>query len=160
MKRVCADIAVSRPSRPYGWMRASFLGTMIAATLVSLCGCSYFASRRVTAGPFIRDGEVVFRYYAPAARQVQLAGDWPQNNWARGDGSVGEANIGLMTDADGDGVWEIAVALVPGRYKYLFWVDEHTWHVDPGNLDETSGGPFNICSQIVLEVQGDDLQIQ
>ena len=123
-------------------------------------GCGYLASRAQSPGPVVETEGVLFRYYAPAARRVQLAGDWPENNWGKGDGSVGEANIGLMNDDDGDGVWEITVALPPGRYKYLFWVDENSWHLDPGNPEEVAGGPSGSCSQVILYSVDDRLEIR
>lgn len=123
-----------------------------------LGGCSYLSPRQVASGPALEEGEVLFRYYAPSARRVQLAGDWQGNNWARGDGSVGEANIGLMESKDG--WWEIRVQLPAGRYRYLFWVDENTWHTDPGNPDEIAGGPAQLCSQIVLQFKNNRLEIR
>ena len=78
--------------------------------LLTVSGCGYLLPRQIAQGPTLADGEVLFRYYAPNARRVQLAGDWPENNWARGDGSVGEAKIGLMEADNNDGVWEIRVA--------------------------------------------------
>ena len=128
--------------------------------LLVICGCSYLLPRQIASGPTLQEGEVLFRYHAPTARRVQLAGEWPENNWARGDGSAGEANIGLMDDKDGDGVWEIRVSLPPGRYKYLFLVDENTWHTDPGNPEEVEGGPAQICSQIVLHINNSRLEIR
>jgi hypothetical protein len=80
---------------------------------------------------------------------VQLAGNWPENNWARGDGSAGEADIGLMT-AGKEGLWEIVIPLDAGRYQYLFWVDEATWHLDPGNPEEVSGGPAGVASLLMV----------
>jgi hypothetical protein len=123
-------------------------------------GCGYLAPRKLNYGPVIEEGHVLFRYYAPSAGRVQLAGSWPENNWARGDGNVGEANIGLMDDKNGDGVWELAVALPQGRYEYVFWVDENTWHLDPGNPEEVSGGPRGTCSQIVLYSIGGNVEIR
>lgn len=140
-------------------MRRYFLivGVLFASAAT---GCGYLAPRSMNYGPAVRDGEVLFRFYAPAARRVQLAGNWPENNWGRGDGSVGEANIGLMEDKDGDGVWEITVALPPGRYKYLFWVDEINWNLDPGNPEEVPGGPTGTCSQVILYVDHDRMEIR
>ena len=123
-------------------------------------GCAYLAPRKLSPGPAAVEGKIVFRFYDPSAGRVQLAGDWPENNWGRGDGSVGEANIGLMDDNDGDGIWEIAVALGPGRYKYLFWVDEARWCSDPGRPEEVPGGPAGKCSQIVLFLNDGNLEIR
>lgn len=127
--------------------------------LLAALSCSYFAPREIATGPAVSDGEILFQLYAPSAGRVQLAGDWPENNWARGDGSVGEANIGLMADDDGDGIWEIRIALPPGRYRYLFLVDEDRWQMDPGNPDEVEGGPRRRCSQIVLFQRADTLEL-
>lgn len=127
--------------------------------LLAALSCSYFAPRNIAAGPTVSAGEVLFRLYAPSAGRVQLGGDWPENNWARGDGSVGEANIGLMTDDDGDGIWEIRITLPPGRYRYLFLIDENRWQIDPGNPEEVEGGPEGRCSQIVLFQRADTLEM-
>ncbi len=136
-------------------------GLIIAAVLIcTMAGCGYIAPRSLSAGPAVKEGEIVFRFYSPSARRVQLAGNWPENNWARGDGSAGEANIGLMKDEDSDGIWEISVALPAGRYKYLFWVDENTWHLDPGVPEEVSGGPTGTCSQVILYSDSDRLEIR
>lgn len=146
---------------PAGFAAAVFgvfavLATFVVLAALAAGGCAYLAPRSQSPGPAVEEAGIVFRFYAPSARRVQLAGDWPENNWARGDGSVGEANIGLMQDADGDGLWEITVPLAPGRYRYLFWVDENTWHLDPGNLEEVPGGPAGTCSALVLYGGTDD----
>ena len=132
----------------------------LAFTVLLLAGCGYLLPRQTASGPALVDNEVLFRFWAPNARRVQLGGDWPQNNWTRGDGSAGEANIGLMEDKDGDGVWEIRVDLPPGRYHYLFLVDENTWHTDPGNPEEVRGGPAELCSRVVLHTKNDRLEIR
>lgn len=142
---------------PVAWVLGVFFTT---GWMILTAGCGHLAPRTQNPGPAVEDQEVVFRFFAPSARRVQLAGNWPENNWGRGDGSVGEANIGLMADDDGDGVWEIAVALPPGRYEYLFWIDENTWHVDPGNPEEVPGGPAGTCSQIVLHSIGHRLEMR
>ncbi len=148
-------------NRSYATYVACFVSLVLGAGCAFVAsGCGYLASRTQSAGPTVGDEGMVFRYYAPSARRVQLAGDWPENNWARGDGSVGEANIGLMEDTDGDGAWEITVALPPGRYKYLFRVDESSWQLDPGNPEEVSGGPAGTCSQVVLYSVNDRLEIR
>jgi hypothetical protein len=134
--------------------------TVVAAGLLLAIGCSYLAPRDRAAGPAVVDGGVVFRYYAPTASRVQLAGDWPENNWARGDGSAGEADIGLMSDDDGDGLWEITVALGPGRYHYIFWVNETTWRVDPGNPEEVSGGPAGTASLLTVFMRNGKLEMR
>ncbi len=139
-------------------MSRLFLACSLIAAAAS---CSYLASRKVAApGPRVERDHIVFRFYAPSAGRVQIGGDWPENNWTRGDGSAGEANIGLMSDDDGDGVWEISLRLPPGRYLYLFLVDENQWFTDPGNNEEVEGGPQGRCSRISIFERNGVLQIR
>lgn len=140
--------------------RRAVMCALCAAACVLAGSCGYLAPRARDPGPAAGEGGIVFRFYAPSARRVQLAGDWPENNWARGDGSVGEANVGLMDDSNGDGMWEITIALPPGRYKYLFWVDELSWRLDPGSPEEVPGGPAGTCSQLVLYSVNGRLEIR
>src|SRR5262245_23377422 len=85
----------------------------VAAALICACQPPLVA-RSPEPGP---DG-IVFRYRAPAAHIVQLAGSWPENSWLQGQEWNRDTRVGLMQDADGDGIWEIAVRLPPGRYEY------------------------------------------
>jgi 1,4-alpha-glucan branching enzyme len=133
---------------------------LILIGCVLLAGCSYFAPRTQATGPEAEEAQVVFTFYRPSAKRVQLAGDWPENNWARGDGAVGEVNIGLMSSEKGDGMWAIKVPLRPGRYRYLFLVDEVSWHTDPGNPEEVEGGPAGRCSQIVVYSRSNQLELR
>lgn len=125
---------------------------IIAALTVAIAiyGCTHIAPRVRTSGPDVLDDGVRFRIYSPNATRVQLGGSWPENNWADGDGSVGEDRVGLMSDADNDGIWELTVPLGPGRYQYLFRIDENTWRLDPGNSEEVDAGPAGHASQIVV----------
>ncbi len=69
-----------------------------------------------------RGAQVRFSY-EPAVKspaQVSVAGEF--NNW--------NADASLMTDADGDGLFETTLEIAPGRYEYKFVVDG-SWHEDP-----------------------------
>jgi hypothetical protein len=135
--------------------------SVVAVAAVAVCaGCASLAPRARIAGPEVDGNGVRFVYFAPTAHRVQLAGSWPENNWARGDGSVGEANIGLMADDDGDGLWEITVLLPAGRHQYLFWVDEATWGLDPGNPVQVAAGPAGRASELVLVARGTEMEIR
>lgn len=94
------------------------------------------------------DGDTVtFRVKAPSARTVQLAGDWSRNNWARGDAEEGEVLVGLMKKGADKSVWELAVRLGPGRYRYRFLINETEWLLDPENprvVDDGRGGKANL----------------
>src|SRR5947207_13514128 len=88
----------------------------LIALVLLLSGCASLAPRSRVPGPAMTGDGVRFRFFAPSAHRVQLAGSWPENNWARGDGPSGEAEIGLMQDEDKDGVGEIGVPVDPRRF--------------------------------------------
>lgn len=134
--------------------------TVSVLSLLALGACASLAPRSRADGPVMTADGVRFRFFAPSAHRVQLAGSWPGNNWAHGDGSVGEADVGLMSDDDGDGTWEIVVALPAGRHQYLFWVDESSWRLDPGNPEDVEGGPAGRASQIVVVTRGKHLELR
>ena len=113
----------------------------IALTTLMLTGCSSlnFIKRRLP--PPTQDaGRVVFRFDAPSASVVQLAGNWPENDWLRGQAQTGSFLVGEMTDEDGDGIWERAEKLPPGRYQYKFVIDRVNWKYDPNNPDRVDDG--------------------
>lgn len=141
-------------------MRFAALALVLALPIVLCSACASFAPRSRLAGPSVVAEGVRFRFFAPDAHRVQLAGSWPENNWARGDGPAGEADVGLMNDDDGDGMWEIVVLLSPGRYQYLFWLDEAAWRLDPGNPAEVSGGPAERASEILVVDRGGELEVR
>lgn len=133
---------------------------IVALLIACACGCASLAPRSRAPGPAMTGDGIRFKFYAPSAHRVQLAGSWPENNWARGDGPSGEADIGLMQDDDNDGVWEIVVPLEPGRYQYLFWLDEATWKLDPGNPAEVEGGPARRASELVVVQRGGAMEVR
>lgn len=57
---------------------------------------------------------------APNARHVAVTGDF--NDWSTASHP--------LRDDDGDGVWTGTLSLAPGRYAYMFVVDEE-WVADP-----------------------------
>lgn len=122
---------------------------MLPAALIAAAACLSCAAvfeRRVDS-PEARDGAAVFRLRSASARTVQVAGDWPGNNWARGDGEAGEVLVGLMRGPGKDGIWELEVVLEPGRYRYRFLVNESLWMLDPENpriVDDGRGGKANL----------------
>ena len=87
-----------------------------------------------------REGEVVIRFYleAPSASQVALVGDW--NDW--------DAEADFLRDAEGDGIWEAEIRLIPGReYRYQFFIDGKEWIADPGaplTVDDGFGGKNSV----------------
>jgi 1,4-alpha-glucan branching enzyme len=93
--------------------------------------------------PEIAPEGVVFRYRAPAARIVQLAGSWDGNSNLAGQEWTRDTRVARMEDADHDGTWELQVPLGPGRYEYVFVVDGRFTEADPANpqrIPDGSGG--------------------
>ncbi len=116
------------------------------AIVTSLDSCGRYIEPSIESG-VIEEGSVVFRLKSPSARTVQVAGDWPGNNWGRGDAEAGEVLVGLMENKDGKGIWELSIYLEPGRYRYRFIVDEVEQVLDPNNprvVDDGMGGKANL----------------
>lgn len=112
----------------------------VAAVLGALSGCALlnFVEDRLPPPEPGRNG-IVFRYKAPAARQVNVAGEF--NNWlGTANGGRLDPNLDPLKDADGDGVWEIVLPLPPGRYQYKYVIDQVDWQEDPGNPETTDDG--------------------
>ena len=86
--------------------------------------CIVIMTAAALAAPLFASAEVTvsFRFAPPdsAPGQVSVAGEW--NGW--------NAGVDLLTDEDGDGIFEGTVLLEPGRYEYKFVVDGN-WYEDP-----------------------------
>jgi len=127
--------------------QAALLGNRLAGHIfvlafigLLLSGCSLlsFIEDRLPPPEATRNG-MIFRYKAPAARQVNLAGEF--NNWlGTANGGRLDPNIDPMRDLDDDGIWEITLPLPPGRYQYKFVIDQVDWQEDPGNPESTDDG--------------------
>jgi 1,4-alpha-glucan branching enzyme len=111
----------------------------LAALLAAGCSTLNFVKRRLPPPSQGADG-VMFRFEAPSARMVQLAGDWPENRWLAGQAQTGSFLVGEMKDEDGDGIWTRTEKLPPGRYQYKFVIDRVNWKEDPNNPNRTNDG--------------------
>jgi 1,4-alpha-glucan branching enzyme len=121
-------------------VRALMAVTGVALAL-SLTNCSNlnFIKRRLPPPTQTPQG-VVFRFNAPSARVVQLAGNWPANNWLAGQAQTGTFLVGEMKNDKGDGIWTRTEPLPPGRYQYKFVVDRVNWKQDLNNPNRTDDG--------------------
>ena len=96
---------------------------MIVFLFITSCTLS-FIKKRLSPPYKINEG-ILFQYDAPSARQVNLAGNFPDNEWLKNG-----MKVDLMNDEGkngdmlaGDGIWSIVKELSPGRYEYKFVVD-------------------------------------
>lgn len=112
---------------------------LAAGLLATGCSTLNFIKRRLPPPSQTPNG-VVFRFQAPSARVVQLAGNWPENDWLRGQAQTGSFLVGEMKDEDGDGIWTRTEPLPPGRYQYKFVIDRQNWKEDPNNPNRTDDG--------------------
>ena len=113
---------------------------LIFALILTGCALNFIKNR--LAPPHSVGGGILFQYDAPSARRVNLAGNFPDNQWLK-DGIQDD----MMNDAGnngdqvaGDGIWSIIKPLAAGRYEYKFLVDNNSWFPDPNALDTTNDG--------------------
>ena len=86
--------------------------------------------------PEVDGTSVTFRYYAPDASKVYLAGD--MNGWSQ---------TGTLMTKGEDGVWSYTTTLAPKKYGYKFIADGK-WTADPENL--TNPGDYETNSYVVV----------
>ena len=93
-------------------------------------------------GPEYTPKGVLFRFYAPDANRVFLAGTF--NNWAPD---------ALPMQKDENGIFSVKIKLHPGTYQYKFVIEGTTWKEDPTNpakVDDGFGG-FNSVFKLTEE---------
>ncbi|MFH1777086.1 MAG: AAA family ATPase [Candidatus Omnitrophota bacterium] len=97
------------------------------------------AAKDKLAGPRFIDQGVMFTYYAPNARSIEIVGDF--NNWIADK----QSKLELISD----GLWARTLPLNRGKYFYKFLVDG-IWKNDPGNLhiENDSFGGVNSVVEI------------
>lgn len=107
-----------------------------------LTGCSLHFIKKRLSPPHKAEGGILFQYDAPSARQVNLAGNFPDNEWLKygnkidvmhDDGKNGDRFAG-------DGVWSIVKFLSAGRYEYKYVVDRNSWVDDPNAIETIDDG--------------------
>jgi hypothetical protein len=138
--------------QPTSLRRLAPLVAMLALVLAGAAGCGKlnFVKRRLPPPSASADG-VMFLFEAPSAKLVQLAGNWPENNWLAGQAQTGSFLVGEMKDTDGDGIWERLEPLPPGRYQYKFVIDRVNWKPDPNNPQRVDDGYGGFNSLLIVE---------
>ena len=113
----------------------------IVVILFSVSCSLNFIKKRLSPPHKVEDG-ILFQYDAPSARQVNLAGNFPDNEWLKyGNQFDVMSDDGKNGDRfAGDGIWSIVKSLSSGRYEYKFVVDRNSWIEDPNALDTTDDG--------------------
>ena len=113
----------------------------LGVVLISI-GCSLHFIKKRLPTPHKVQGGILFQYDAPSARLVNLAGNFPDNEWLKygnqfdvmhDDGKNGDK-------VAGDGIWSIVKPLSVGRYEYKFLVDRNSWFEDPNALETVDDG--------------------
>ncbi|MDZ4804460.1 MAG: glycogen-binding domain-containing protein [Candidatus Eisenbacteria bacterium] len=130
------------------WVRG--IAVVLLVTGASGCSALSFINPRLPP-PQNSEKGVLFRYHAASARVVQVAGNWPENNWLAGQAQTGSFRIGEMTDDDKDGVWERYEKLPPGRYQYKFRIDDVNWKDDPSNPQRADDGFGGFNSLLIVK---------
>jgi 1,4-alpha-glucan branching enzyme len=102
-----------------------FFAFMLGFWLLLLMGCAPAKQALFSPGA---GGQVCFKFTAPQARQVCVAGSF--NQWSKISHCMSRS-----TDA-----WRLCLPLSPGRYSYLLVIDGQSWQLDPGaSLWEDNG---------------------
>ena len=124
---------------------------LILALVLNGCAFNFIKKRLLPPHPI--DGGVLFQYDAPSARQVNIAGNFPDNEWLKHG-----YNIDMMYDNGkngdriaGDGIWSIVKSLSAGRYEYKFVVDRNSWVQDPNAFDTIDDGYGGKNSVVIVK---------
>jgi len=135
--------------QPTSLRRLAPLVALLALVAAGGAGCSKV--KRRLPPPSVSAEGVQFLFEAPSAKLVQLAGNWPENNWLAGQAQTGSFLVGEMKDTNGDGIWERLEPLPPGRYQYKFVIDRVNWKPDPNNPQRVDDGYGGFNSLLIVE---------
>ena len=116
-------------------------------------GCSVNIIKKRLLPPHMVSDGILFQYDSLSARQVNLAGNFPNNEWLKHGDRIDIMNDnGINGDkVAGDGIWSIVKPLTPGRYEYKFVIDRNTWVEDPNALDRSDDGYGGVNSVLIVK---------
>ena len=120
------------------------LSALVLGAIVSSCSTLNFVKRRLPPPTPSAEG-MIFRFEAPSAKVVQLAGDWPENKWHAGQAQTGTFLVGEMKDEDGDGIRtrteKLPAGPTPGPTPGPRTPDDSGARVTPGPSHASSASP-------------------
>jgi hypothetical protein len=113
------------------WVSGLFLPLLFVSLFISGCSLKYAGPERVKGG-------VRFAFEAENAKRVAIVGGF--NQWDPGKD--------LLSGPDSDGMWEITIPILEGRYEYLFLINGEKWVLDPTVpfVDDGLGGKNSVVS--------------
>ena len=88
-------------------------------------GCAMLSER--VPQPYSEEGNVVFQFSSPSAKNVCVAGEF--NGWEYNSGQ----QRAMRLSKNEKGVWTGKFKIEPGRYQYKYVIDYQTWILDPAN---------------------------
>ena len=133
-------------------IRKKILLLALILTLI-ITGCSLNFIKKRLVPPHSVGGGILFQYDAPSAREVNLAGNFSDNEWLKYGNKVDVMHDdGKNGDrvAD-DGIWSIVKQLSAGRYEYKFVVDRNSWVNDPNAIETTDDGYGGANSVLIVK---------
>lgn len=103
-------------------MRKVFISLFLLLLLWQCSTLKYVAPRPNP--PKVVDHGILFEYYAPSAKRVNVAGEF--NNWEHGN-----SEKAIIMEKKESGLWWVVIPLRPGRYKYKIVIDDTKWEKNP-----------------------------
>lgn len=120
--RVLAEIRAPRGPRIVQWLRRPLAVRLTPLGLLAEAAAIAAVIFLLRPAPATSSPAVRLAFYAPAASQVSVVGDF--NDWD-------PRATPLRPSAHRDGVWVVELALTPGRHEYAFLIDGSRWATDP-----------------------------
>jgi 1,4-alpha-glucan branching enzyme len=126
---------------------------ILILSIIFLSNCSNNIIKKRLMPPHKVKNGILFQYDSPSARHVNLAGNFPDNEWLKNGDRIDVMNDeGLNGDKiAGDGIWSITKRLSAGRYEYKFVVDRNSWLEDPNALDRVDDGYGGVNSVLIVK---------
>lgn len=120
-----------------------FVAAPVQAQIGSLAKATGLPPAFQLASPDVRpDGHVIFRLYAPNAKEVRLSAEGKESTPGMTSDGLQKGLAGFPMTRGADGIWSITFGPIqPGLYRYTFLVDSVTT-ADPSNLQHTEKSSF------------------